>query len=194
MYKYIVIGCSAGSALLIKSILSNIPKDFIIPMIFLRHIGSHYHSRKYAEILAEEFGLNIKEAEDKEKIEQSSIYLAPPGYHLLIEESGTFSLSLDEKVNFNRPSIDVFFESVAYAFGSKVIGIILSGANCDGAIGLKEIKLSGGTTIVQEPSTAEFPMMPQSAINKTEVDYICKIEKINSLILEFNNIKQEEYL
>lgn len=192
MYKYIVVGCSAGSGPLIKSILTSLPKDFVIPIIFVRHVGSNNNNIKYLDILSEDIGINIKEAEDKELLETSTIYMAPAGYHLLMEQMGSFSLTLDEKVNFNRPSIDLFFESIAYVYGSEVVGIILSGANSDGAFGLKKIKESGGMVIVQDPETAEFQSMPISAIKETEVDHICPIKKIISLILELNNNFQQE--
>ncbi len=188
MYKCILIGCSAGSGQLISYLLNNISRDFVIPVIILRHIGQYNNRGDYTKILADETGLNIREPEDKELLEPSTIYFAPPGYHLLLNESNSFSLSLDERVNYNRPSVDILFESAVYAFGSEVIGIILSGANCDGAEGIKKIKECGGITIIQDPQTAEYPTMPESAINLTDVDYICSIENINQLILDFNNL------
>ena len=108
----------------------------------------------------------------------------PANYHLLLESDKTFSLTVDEKVNYSRPSIDVTFKSVADVFGEKLIGIILTGANSDGAMGLKTIKDKGGITIVQDPLTAESAVMPQSAIRACDPDYVLPLDEIASVLIE----------
>jgi len=110
------------------------------------------------------------------------IYIAPPNYHLLVEEDKTLSLSTNKHVNFARPSIDVLFETAADVFGEKLVGIILTGANEDGSRGLKKIKESGGLTIVQDPDTAAVDTMPKAAIASTKVDYILPLENIGPFI------------
>jgi len=120
--------------------------------------------------------LKVKFADEKELILPGRVYIAPPNYHLMIEEDRTFSLSIDEPVNFARPSIDVLFETAAEVYGQGLIGVILTGANDDGSFGLKRIKDHGGLCIVQHPDTAEVEAMPRSAIATTDVDHILPID------------------
>lgn len=188
--KYILIGGSAGSGSLIKQILKKMPEDFIIPVIIIRHISDDERDLNHGDILSEVYSINVKEPEDKERILNSTIYLAPAGYHLMLEEEGSFAISLDAKIHYSRPSIDVLFESAAYAFRSSVVGILLSGANCDGAMGLKKIKEFGGITVIQDPETAEFPKMPYSALKETEIDYQYTIDRISDFIIELNGLEK----
>lgn len=125
----------------------------------------------------------------KGKIEPGTVYVAPPNYHLLIERDKTVSLSVTERVNFSRPSIDVLFESASDAYGDRLIGIVLTGANSDGAKGLKKIKENGGLAIVQDPLCSEASLMPESAIRAGPVDHILSLEKITELLirLDLNN-------
>ena len=128
-------------------------------------------------ILQEFSPLKVKEPEDKEVIRSGYVYIAPQNYHLLVEEDH-FALSIDAPVWYARPSIDILFESAAEAHGQKVIGIVLTGANEDGAKGLAAIKKRGGLAVVQEPKTAENPRMPEAAIAATAVDKILPLEEI----------------
>lgn len=137
-----------------------------------------------AELLNQVSRIAVKEAEDKESLSSGTAYLAPPGYHLLIEPDRSFSLSVDERVNHARPSIDVLFESAAEVFGGTLIGIILTGANADGARGLKTIKEYGGLAIVQNPEEAENPTMPKAALTATEVDYIVSLEQLTTILFQ----------
>ena len=116
--------------------------------------------------------MQVKEVEDKEFIVPNAIYVAPPDYHLLVEDEYSFSLDSAEKIHFSRPSIDVTFESVSEKFGQRAIGILLSGANADGAEGLGCIKEAGGITIAQDPASADVGFMPQQAINLGIVDHV----------------------
>jgi two-component system chemotaxis response regulator CheB len=136
------------------------------------------------EILNDKSNITIKEADEKEKIEKRTVYIAPPNYHLMIERNKTFSLSIDELVNYARPSIDVLFESAANAYKNKLIGVILTGSNSDGTAGLKKIKEYGGLTIVQDPKTAESAYMPASAIAAIKPDYILSLEDIINLLIK----------
>ncbi len=180
-YKAIVIGSSAGGLNELKRILSVLPDKFNIPIIIVQHVSPH--SDNYiTEYLNKLCKIKVKEADEKEKIKRGTIYFAPPNFHLLIEEDKTLSLSVESKVNFARPSIDVLFESAAFAYGSALIGIILTGANNDGALGLKKIKEYGGLTIVQDPKTSEVDIMPLSAIEATKVDHIFSLQKIGKFL------------
>jgi two-component system chemotaxis response regulator CheB len=124
----------------------------------------------------------MKVAEDKEPIAPGSVYFATPGYHLLVESDGTFALSLDELVHFSRPSIDVLFESAAEAYGDRVLGIILSGANSDGAEGLRAVAEAGGTTVVQRPAAADVPTMPAAALKACRDSYVADAAGIAALL------------
>ncbi|HEX2556963.1 MAG TPA: chemotaxis protein CheB, partial [Nitrososphaera sp.] len=125
-----------------------------------------------------------KDADEKEAIRPGFVYFAPPNYHLLVESDHTFSLSIDPKVHFTRPSVDVLFESAADAYGARLIGIILSGANQDGAAGLRYIKQRGGLTIVQDPADAEVSYMPRSAIEVAHPDHVLTASGICKFLSE----------
>ena len=173
----IVIGTSAGGLTALSQIVRQIDKNFHIPMIVVQHLhpdSDNFIARNLNSICS----LQVCEANEKQKILGGKIYIAPPNYHLMIEPDKRFSLNIDAKVNYSRPSIDVLFESAAEVYGETLIGVLLTGANSDGAIGLKRIKELGGVTIVQDPKTAEVPMMPQSAIDLFRVDYILPLNEI----------------
>ncbi len=183
--RIIVIGSSAGGLQALKIIFSLFKNDFSIPIIVVQHISPH--SDNYITTYLDKIcKIKVKEANEKEIIEDGTIYFAPPNFHLLLEENFTFSLSTEERVNFARPSIDVLFETAAFAYGNNVVGIILTGANFDGAAGLKTIKKYGGTTIVQDPKTAEVDTMPSSAIRESKVDHILSLEEIAKLLISLN--------
>ncbi|MBC7863308.1 MAG: chemotaxis protein CheB, partial [Bacteroidia bacterium] len=122
----------------------------------------------------------------KEKIEPGKVYIAPSGYHLLIETDRTFSLTIDERVNFARPSIDVLFETAADAYRNQLIGIVLTGSNNDGTNGIKKIKELGGLAIIQNPETAESSYMPASALSAIEADYILSLERMPDVLIKLN--------
>jgi len=180
-YESVVIGVSAGGINALKVIFANLSEKFKIPVIVVQHLHPHSDTflPNYLNSLSQ---LQIKEAEDKELICTGTVYIAPANYHLLIEEDKTLSLNTDEKVNYSRPSIDVLFNSAVDVFNSKLIGIILTGANDDGVIGMKKIKKNGGLTIVQDPKNAEVDFMPLSVLKEVSVDYVLNLEKISSLL------------
>ncbi|AVQ12511.1 Protein-glutamate methylesterase CheB [Leptospira santarosai] len=187
-YEAIVMGVSAGGMNAMKTILPYLPSEYGIPLILVQHIGPRSDGTWF-RILGDLCGIRIKEAEEKEKIEPGTVYVAPPNYHLLIEKDKTLSLAVTERVNFSRPSIDVLFESASDAYGDRLIGIVLTGANSDGAKGLKKIKENGGLAIVQDPLCSEASLMPESAIRAGPVDHILSLEKITELLirLDLNN-------
>lgn len=187
MFEAVVIGVSAGGMSALKVLLSALPALFPLPIVIVQHIDSH--SDAYlAEYLNRVSALTVKEAEDKEIVRHGCVYLAPAGYHLLIEPDESFSLSVDEKVNYCRPAIDPLFESASDVYGASLIGIILTGANSDGARGLKTIKARGGIAIVQDPKTAISPYMPRAAIEAVPVDYIIQLEQIAPLLITLNKV------
>ena len=182
-YEAIVIGVSSGGMNAMKVIFKLLPKDFNIPIIIVQHVSPR-SDNQWINLLNDKSDLYIKEADEKEKIEPGKIYIAPPNYHLLVESNKTFSLTIDERVNFARPSIDVLFESAAEAYKSKLIGVVLTGSNDDGTKGMKRIKEYGGLTIVQDPNTAESSYMPASAIATVQVDYILPLDGIINLLIK----------
>lgn len=182
MYKMLVVGLSAGGTPLIKQLLSALPKDYSLPIAVVSHLPEDYQSN-LDKILDTAIELPVTIARDKEPICTGHVYIAPSGYHLLVEHNQQFALSADKKVKSVRPSIDVLFSSAAEVFENDLIAVILSGANSDGADGTKMVKQLGGLCMVLNPADAEFNTMPNAVIKATPVDYIASIEDIISLLL-----------
>ncbi len=181
-----MIGVSAGGINALTKIISNIPGSFQLPLIIVQHISPK--SENYLiDILSKASELKVKEVEEKEPVSSGIIYVAPPNYHVLVDDDRTIALSTEDRISFARPSIDVLFESAAFVYTSRLIGIILTGANKDGAIGLKWIKDLGGMVIVQNPATAEVNSMPIAAIQNTNVDYILNLDEIGPKIVELSS-------
>lgn len=176
-HTLVVIGVSTGGVAALRTIISGLRPDFALPAAIVIHLPADADST-LPDILNTLTPLAVKEAEDKEDLLPGTVYLAPPDYHLLVEADGSLSLSVEEKVNFSRPSVDVLFETAADAFGAGVIGIILTGASCDGARGLARIKRCGGLAVVQDPQTAKSPAMPQAALAATAVDHVLALSDI----------------
>ncbi|WP_205781117.1 chemotaxis protein CheB [Methylocaldum sp. RMAD-M] len=159
----IVVGGSAGALEALSTLLADLPDDFTVPIVIVLHLPRHKPS-VLPEVVAAKAGRPVREPLDKEPVSGSMIYVAPADYHLLIDREVVFAFSVDEPVNFSLPSIDVLFESAADVFGARLIGVLLSGANADGASGLKAIEDAGGLAIVQAPEDASIPVMPNAAI------------------------------
>jgi two-component system chemotaxis response regulator CheB len=187
-YEAIVLGVSSGGMNALKIIFAALPANFSMPIIIVQHVGANSDSQ-WIQLLNEKSNLHLKEADEKETIEKGKVYFAPPNYHLLIEKDKSFSLTIDERVNFARPSIDVLFETAAEAYKKKLIGIVLTGSNSDGTKGIKRIKECGGLAIIQDPKTAESAYMPTSAIDAIKADYILSLEDIVQLLIKIDNQK-----
>lgn len=190
MYKAIVVGTSYGGLEALKLILPQLPEDFPLPVIVVLHIGEHKNDM-FIRLLNELCALQVKEAESNEPVLPGHIYFAPPNYHLLVEDDRTFSLSTDEKLNFSRPSIDILFESAAWAYKQELIGLILTGANSDGAEGLKTIKSFRGKTLVQEPCDAISPIMPRFALKIAQPEIRVSLEAIPAKLVELARSKKD---
>jgi two-component system chemotaxis response regulator CheB len=180
-YGAVVIGTSTGGTEVLLQILTELSPVFPLPILIVQHL---HPSQDKATIIEshENCTIPIKEAEEKERIKPGQVYIAPPNYHLLVEDDHSISLSIDAKVNFARPSIDVLFKSALDVYQQHLIGIVLTGANHDGAQGLYAISHKGGMTIVQDPETAIAPAMPMAAIAATKVQYILPPDKIGHLL------------
>ena len=175
------IGVSTGGVNALLKLLGQLPADYPLPILIVQHIGPEA-GIGLAKLLGERCFLRVKEADEQDEILPGTVYLAPPNYHLLVEREGFLSLSADPHVSFARPSVDVLFESAAEVFGPGLIGVVLTGANCDGSQGLRTIKQKGGLAIVQDPDDAEARQMPQSALAATEVDYVVTLAGMATLL------------
>lgn len=183
MKKLIVIGGSAGSFKTMSKLFKSLPKNYPHTIIVCLHRLRSARTG-FIEALSMSAEFNICEPFDKELIKPSVAYLAPANYHLIIEPGYTFSLSTDLPRNHSRPSIDITMETAGEVFREKAYGVILSGANLDGAAGMVRIKQAGGIIIVQDPADSEIKTMPEATINLVKPDYILDADKIINFILE----------
>lgn len=168
-------GCSWGGLAALRAIVGVLPADFGIPIVVVQH--RHPDSDLLARVLQRDTLLAVCDVEDKQPIEAGRVLVAPPGYHMLIER-GHFSLSLDAPVRYSRPSIDVALTSAADAYGHRVVGIVLTGANADGAEGLRRVADAGGLPVVQDPATAEVSVMPAAALAAVPSARVFPLERI----------------
>jgi two-component system chemotaxis response regulator CheB len=179
-YEIVVVGTSWGGLSALRELIVGFPGTLGVPIVVVQH--RHKQSdHLLPTLLQDETSLCVCEVEDKAPMMAGNVYVAPADYHLLIEP-GFFSLSMDEPVRFSRPSIDVTFQSAADAYGSRTVGVVLTGANADGAQGLKRIVARGGLGFVQTPATAESPTMPQAAINAVPEARVMTIAEIATQI------------
>jgi len=186
-YQLIVMGVSSGGSVALTEILSALPRNFSLPLVIVQHLH-HRQDLNFLKYFRKICAMPVTVANEKEAIVAGHIYFAPPNYHLLIEQTGTFSLSIDEPVHFSRPSIDVLFESAVDAYGSRLIGVILSGANGDGAWGLELVKQNHGLTMVQDPESAVVDYMPRAAIAAVKnVDHILPLPKIGPFLARLDD-------
>jgi len=184
-FEIVVVGASTGGLKALQLLLSELSPEFSLPIVIVQHRGKDSDSG-LCEFLARYSRLPLTEPNDKESIVDGHVYLAPYDYHLLIEEK-SFALSTDPPVAFARPSIDLLFESAADEYGDRAIGMILTGANSDGARGLAKIKSRGGMALVEDPEEATFPEMPRSAINSSNVDWILPLRRMPPLLEQLRN-------
>ncbi len=184
--KYIVIGGSAGSFKIVTEILEAIPKNFPFTVILILHRLKHI-KEGFTDALKIKSFLPVSEPFDKEKILPGRVYIVPANYHLYIEPNKTFALSSEEVVNHSRPSIDVTMSSAAFSLKEKMTGIILSGANNDGAAGLRDVMNYGGTAVVQNPDDAAVPTMPEAALKISGTENVLSSQEIIQYIVNLNS-------
>jgi two-component system chemotaxis response regulator CheB len=177
----IVIGTSAGGVEALSILLPALPPGLRAAVFVTLHLPRERPSLA-VDIYQAKCRLPVREAEDKEPVQPGNVYFAPPDYHLLIEAGRQVALSVDDPVNYSRPSIDVLFETAALAYGKQLMGIILTGANEDGARGLAAIQRAGGVTVVQEPGSARESRMVVSALRQCAADFIMSLEDIAALL------------
>lgn len=183
-YEVLIIGGSAGSLDVLIQLLPALRRDLDLAIVIVQHRKPG--ESLLVELLNEKTSWPVKEVEEKESIEKNTIYVAPADYHLLFEKDKTFSLDLSEKLHYSRPAIDVSFETAADVYGAALVGLLLSGANADGAGGLKKIKMAGGLTIVQDPLEAAVSYMPEQALDLLEPDYVANVREIVEIVNRLN--------
>ncbi len=177
----VVIGGSSGALEALSVLLPALPAQARVSIAIVIHVPPTQPSR-LPQVLASRTSWPVREADDKEPLVPGVVYVAPPSYHLLIERGGTFALSADEPLHFSRPAIDVLFESAADAYGARLAGVILSGANADGAEGLAAVKRAGGLTLAQAPDDAVSRSMPEAAIARAHPDHVLRLPELASLL------------
>lgn len=183
--KVIVIGISMGGVGALKQVLGELPPDFPVPILIVQHLEPN-SGDALALLLDGLCPIHVKEADEQEVPQPGTVYLAPPNYHLVVEPDGRLGLTVDPVVNYSRPSIDVLFETAAEAFGSDVVGVILTGAGYDGSHGLQRIREKGGLTVVQDPEDAVASSMPKQALANVRADYVIPLTKLPQLLIELS--------
>jgi two-component system chemotaxis response regulator CheB len=177
----VAIGASAGGIQALSVLLPALPAKAAVAVFIVLHLPRDRPSL-LAEVFSRKCLLDVREAQDKEPVIAGTVYFAPANYHLLLDHGPQLALSVDDLVHHSRPSIDVLFESAAEVYGNRLLGIILSGANEDGAQGLAAVHDAGGLTVVQTPETAQSPQMVLSALNLRRPDHVLPLEEIAALL------------
>lgn len=181
-YDVVALGSSAGGLNALTQVLRSLPKDFPASVVVVQHLSPD-HKSWIANLLGHALIMKVKQAEHGEIMLPGTVYTAPPDEHLLVGP-GKIQLAHSQLVHFSRPSIDLLFESVAGTYGSRAVGVVLSGSGRDGATGIRAMKEAGGITIVQSPESAEFRPMPQAAVETGCIDFVLPLEKIGSTLIE----------
>jgi two-component system, chemotaxis family, protein-glutamate methylesterase/glutaminase len=183
-YSVVAIGTSWGGLVALTKLLSGLPADFGLPVVVVQHRGKDSEGL-LGDLLQDATDLRVCEAEDKVSLTAGFVYIAPANYHVLIEQ-GYLSLSVEEPVRFSRPSIDVMFSSAADSYRTAAIGVVLTGANEDGSRGLAQIAARGGKALVQDPKTAEIPIMPSAAIKAVPTAEVLPLDAIAARLIELS--------
>ena len=177
-FDIVAVAASAGGLTALIEVLTDLPADFKAAIVIVQHLDPR-HPSLMAEILSRRTVLKVIQASEGDKLTPGTVYIAPPNNHLLVNGDGKVSLSQSEMVHFLRPSADLLFESVAASYQARAIAVVLTGTGTDGAMGVEAIKKMGGTVIVQDAKTAEFPGMPAAAIKTGNVDFILPLAEIS---------------
>lgn len=181
--ELVAMGASWGGLHAIETVLGALPEDFAAPVVIAQHRQPNSSDGMLVGLLDARCALKVCEAEDKQPLDLGVVFVAPADYHLLVE-TGVVALSVDAPLNYSRPSIDILFSSAADAYGDRVAGVVLTGANADGALGLSQIAARGGTAIVQDPATAERREMPDAALWSTPEARVLALEQIGPALAQ----------
>lgn len=190
MFDVVAIATSAGGLQALSQVLMDLPADFPAAIVIVQHLSPRSQSL-LPRILAQRTHLVVKSAVVGERLIAATVYVALPDWHLLIAPTGRIKMSQTEKINFTRPAADCLFQSLAKSCRCRAIAVVLSGNGKDGAMGIQEIKQLGGTTIAQDPATAEFPGMPLAAIRTEMVDFILPLKQIAPMLVQLVHSDRE---
>ena len=180
-YEVVALASSAGGIAALTRVLGVLPQEFPVPVLVVQHLDPR-HETVLAEVLGRRTPLAVKLAEAGEPACPGVVYVAPPDFHLLVDDRGILSLTSSELVHFVRPSADLLFESVAGSYGHRSVACVLSGTGSDGSMGVTAVHARGGTVIVEDPQTAEFAGMPQAAVATGVADFVLPIDEIGTVI------------
>jgi len=181
-FDIVALAASAGGLTALIEVLANLPANFRAAIVVVQHLDPR-HPSLMAEILSRRTPLKVTQANEGDQLTPGTVYIAPPNNHLLVNSDGKASLSQSEMVHFLRPSADLLFESVAASYKERAIAVVLTGTGSDGAMGVEAIQKMGGTVIVQDDKSAEFPGMPSAAIKTGNVDFILPLAEISSALI-----------
>lgn len=187
LYSVVGIGTSWGGLAALTKLLGDLPADFALPVVVVQH-RSKDSDQLLTNLLQDATELIVCELEDKDPLVPGTVHVAPPNYHVLIDD-GYLSLTLEEPVRFSRPSIDVMFTSAADTYGAGAIGVVLTGANEDGARGLADIVKRGGRALVQDPRTAEIPIMPQAALKAVPSAEVLQLDALAPRLIDLSHAR-----
>jgi two-component system chemotaxis response regulator CheB len=183
-YSVVGVGTSWGGLAALTTLLGGLPRDFRLPVVVVQHRGKD-SDQLLSELLQDATDMYVCEIEDKEPLTPGTVHIAPANYHVLVD-AGYLSLTVEEPVRFSRPSIDVMLSSAGDTYGSEAIGVVLTGANEDGSRGLAHIAKLGGRALVQDPRTAEIPIMPVAAIKAVPSAEIFPLDKLAPRLIELS--------
>ena len=186
-YSIVAIGTSWGGLMAMSQLLGALPADFSIPIVMVQHRGKGA-DRLLSELLQDVTPLTVCEIEDKDNLEAGRVHVAPADYHVLVER-GSLTLTIEDAVRYSRPSIDVLFTSVGDTYGREAIGVVLTGANEDGARGLAHIVRRGGKALIQSPKSAEIPIMPEAAIRAVPTAEVLPLAQLSERLIELSHEK-----
>jgi len=181
-FDVVAIATSAGGLKALRLVLAALPSDFPAAIVVVQHLDPRHRSLM-ADILSRRSALSVKQAEERDKLQPGTVFIAPPNKHLLVNPDGSLSLTQSELVHFVRPSADLLFESVAASFKARAIAVVLTGTGSDGSMGVQAIKKMGGTVLAQDESSSEFFGMPNAAIQTGSVDFILSLGEIPSALV-----------
>lgn len=184
--KAVAIGASAGGVQALSKVLPSLPAGYPLSVLVVVHVPPD-RDNALVPLFRDKCRVEVKEAEDKEPTRPGVVYFAPSDYHLLVERDGSLSLSSDELVNHSRPSIDVLMETAADAFGSALVGVVLIGANEDGALGLRAVAAAGGLAVVEDPASAYASAMPDAALSACASAKVMTLDALKSYLLNLGS-------
>lgn len=191
-FELVVVAASAGGVQALTKLVSDLPADFPLAMVVVQHLDPRHRSL-LVDILARRSRVPVESVHDGSALTPGTVYVAPPGFHVLVDADGTLSLSKSELVHFVRPSADLLFESAAASYTDRVIAVVLTGTGEDGASGVRAVHEMGGTVMAQDEGTSEFFGMPSAAIATGAVDFVLPLEEIAPALITLSKSVEDPH-